>query len=451
VPLLLLVLCSWWPTFPWWQRRFDSDDWVLASVAALIFAGISMWRSPRSSQPLPTWLWVSVSVVAVLATWWLRVPTIRAAGACLLAWTTLLLVRGLSWRHHMTALMLGLAALPTRTTIDIWCGWPLRRTAAQLVAWLLGGRSVESLLAIEGRFVDVTEKCAGIASLHLLVVGLLAAAVWQQRTLWRSGLAVIAAVIVAVLGNTMRILALTVLAVHPDLADVVHQPLGVLSFAAAMVVGLVVLDKRVGAVMPPTTVASTTKAWWSCRFAVVCLGGATLAVWMAPPPTAVTAPTIELSSLLEVVGAETMALSPSERALFVHGAVVAKGAAAGGVQLLVVASRDPRHHHEPERCLAASGQTTLIVGHVPIDDAVSAHWVHLEGADAFTVYVAADRTIADPSARWIDSVHHPDTAWVALTLLFPTTPGTSAVAFAQSTFPPLIRTAQRLLNSKEQP
>jgi exosortase O len=440
VLVFILSLLTLWPTLPWWQRRVDSDDWVLASVAALVIAAISIIRQRRDQQPLPVWLLELGSVVSIGAAWWMRVPTIRAAGAVTIIWMALLWWRGASWRQHIPALILAMAALPTRASIDVWCGWPLRRFSAQLAAALLGGHSSESLLAIEGKFVDITEKCAGISSLHILCLLLLTLAVWQQRPWSRVVPALVVAVTVAVVGNAARIVVLAALAGHLEIAGIVHQPLGVLAFAAALGLGHVVMDAS-----PPSLPSNATGGLVPRRWGQRVLGIASLLLVLVPAAVPPVAPTVEVMPLLSAIGATRIELSPSEQALFGGGAVVAKGANSDGVQLLVVASSDPRHHHEPERCLSAGGLSPLSVMQVPVTDTLKAHWVHLEAGDTFTVYVATDRIITDPSARWADSLRAPQETWIGITLLVPYTPMTSTPVTAARMLPALVATAQRLL------
>ncbi len=252
-------------------------------------------------------------------------------------------------RRLPALLLLLLASLPLQGVADALLGWPLRKALAAAAAPILGGVPTATVIAIEGGHAFVDAPCAGLHGLW--AGGLLLALVTLARDVavdarWALTAALGAAVFLV--ANLLRVV--TVVGLHhglglPLVAEVVHLPLGVLSFLAAGAVVAALLRPRAAA--PAAHEVPASPRW------ALLVAGWLLAAAVRPDP----APPVAVAAVALPAGLEPAEPAAAELAFArEHGAAVTRGRTPDATVALV-ASRSWLAHHVPTWCLKAGGWT----------------------------------------------------------------------------------------------
>lgn len=360
------------PLVPWFiGRSTASEAWtgllllaVGAVVAARVPAGPAAPARPWTTVVLASSA-AAVFVVGVVV----DVRLLQAAG---LAAATAALVP--VWRPGrplpVAALVLIGLGLPLSGDIDV-VGFPLRRLSAELAALALPVLGVpvafaETVLVTEHGLADVEAPCAGLSTLRLLLAAVAVIAALRGARTGALVAASAAAIVVAVIGNASRVTILSFLvlgAQAPDLAALLHVPLGVIVFLAAATAALPLLGPA------PTPPTSTAAALAGARPLVVltvvaaALGG--VAVRASRP--AVVRPEAT-APLPRIASADDLPLSRAEQELYgrhaerAHKRRLHDDAGRPVGEVLLVVTRGLRAIHAPERCLAGNGHAVVDSG-----------------------------------------------------------------------------------------
>lgn len=340
------------------------------------------------------------------------------------------------WRRARGGALLLLAALPFADQADHYLGFGLRVATANVVADLLAGQgaapiAAQSILVLERGVADVEAACSGLGSVWAGALLLLGLAFAQRRRIdvtFLVALAVQCALLFA--GNVVRITALVTLT-HgyqaPALAEIVHQPLGVLAFALAGLAGALVLLRR------PAAARRRRRPRWPGRVAPGFAAGAVVAM------AALVGLTHERRALaatnpprlrIEVEGAvrtEALPLSAQERALFERwGAPDAtqlrleapypQGDLRGAAVFVPAASW--RAHHPPALCLKGAGHQLDAPRPTRIGEVHAVHSTTNRGAHTAVYWFQAEgRTTAALLERIEDGVLGAGQPWVLVTLV----------------------------------
>lgn len=380
----LSVLALAAPLMPWFvTRSLASEAWtglVLFAVGVVLLGR----PSPTTRTTAMTALFLTVAgaiahVVGVVVS----VRLLQAMGLATLVCGLWPVLRP-GQAPSLPALMLVLLGLPLAGDIDV-VGFPLRRLSAELAALALPALGVpvaftETVLMTENGIAEVEAPCAGLSTLRLLVATVAVLAALQRSRAASLAAGIAAAVVVAVLGNATRvtILAWLVLGVQrPDLAALLHVPLGVCVFLAAAAAAVPLLGSRgvsVGAAPPSSSIPT------SAPVIAATVGVATLAALVATglridAPAPAPAPHV-VAPLPGPVDGE-VPLSEAEADLYRRHAIAATkrrltDAAGRDVgEVLFVVTSGLRAIHAPERCLASNGHAVVttdavVRGDVPV-------------------------------------------------------------------------------------
>jgi exosortase O len=332
------------------------------------------------------------------------------------------------WRRGRAGLLLALAALPLFEQAHHYAGFALRVLTAQAVAGLLTQLGLapvaqETVLILERGVADVEAACSGLKSVWAGTLLLLAVAYTRGRP---AGARLAAAFAVQAsllfIGNVVRIAALVALAHHleaPALAELVHQPLGILAFVAAAGAAVWVLG-------PSRPQARLRRGQRPAR----ALGGPALALALALPLTALAlhrpraAPAgaegplpLDLGPAYAVTPLD---LSPGERGLFTQhagaGAAKVRVTTRDGLtaEVLWVPAVSFRPHHPPELCLAGAGHRFdrlvpvdlgdgLQLRHAILDGGrlTAAHWLQARGTTTPELLTRIQDHVVGPPRRWV--------------------------------------------------
>lgn len=349
---------AWIVAFAVWAA--PAAAWAVGGEDALLRCAIgavavALARIPRPApsprfDPLALALALGAPVANAVAARWFPLDTVHALAAVATGYGLLgLYVPRGDWQRLRALALLAAALLPVGTFVDVLVGWPLRKASAGVAAALLGGVPVETVIRVDGAVAFVDLPCAGVGSLTTGAALLLLATLAGRKPVdlaWAALAAVSAAVLLA--GNTARVAA--VVGLHhglgwPVAAEVVHVPLGLLAFAAAGGVAVLLLRRRPEVAdgpdrRPPLRVAPGVGV--AVLALAVVLGGP------APPPVPTDAPTLPPEVTVVPPTAAEAAFAEA------HGAGLAKGRLPEGTVVLV-ASRSWLAHHVPEQCLEAAG------------------------------------------------------------------------------------------------
>lgn len=283
------------------------------------------------------------------------------------------------WRRGVPLLVLVLILLPVpaRDHLDSLIGFPARVATARFVHNLLTSLhiravSAEAIIVLENGIAHVDLPCSGVKGLWTGMLFFFAATWLLQRRMdlrWLLTGALLA--LLLLVANTVRVAALVLLlfvANQPQLAEILHVPLGALGFVGSCALGLLLLRAGGSAAVAPMGSAPdssgprpvlSVKAMLAFTLTLLALSCIPRSHAPAPPRPIAKSP-LQLPSSLALT---PLQLTANEQSLiFDHDGVLARKwqfqsrtepALSGS--LLVVESRSFRAHHAPEVCLAAGG------------------------------------------------------------------------------------------------
>lgn len=350
------------------------------------------------------------------------------------------------WRGSARGLLLALVVLPLGDHAQLYLGVPARRLSADVVAAVLGHSGVahvaaETVLVLESGLVYVDAPCSGIRSVWTGAV-FFAGATWLVRARldlrWLAHGALL--LLLLVLANIVRVLAIVVLGPVLGLeviAQLVHEPLGILGFGGACAVVYLSLHATTRARTPsvapsaaPVGLHAHTQARDGRSTSTLAVPSALITTALAltlyapapPPPPAIT-PRF-------VLPGEPLPLTEAEASLFarVGGTTALKrgftweGRAAS---LLVVHSTAWRAHHAPEVCLASAGYRVEAPRVWQLGPARAVRIAQIDGGARTAVYWYQSATEATPelSARVWSALSGGAGAWTQVSLLIEGTVG----------------------------
>jgi exosortase O len=412
---------------------------LLAGVALLLIQGVRQ-RQQFHFSAVPVFRWSPLllllgSAISMLAAeWLLMLDQLPIVFALLGTYGLLgLFLESAVWRK---GLPLGAAIaliLPFGVQYSTGLGFPARILTAHLVEFLLkiwhvAALSSEDIIVLDTGIAQVDLPCSGLKSLWAGTLFLLAAT-WLERR--RFGLRWLAVFVVNLallaIANVARVLTL-VLVAHvwhqPAIADILHVPMGVITFVAACGVTLFLLRwvPRSGAAAQSDRAQANVPSNAKLPFLLaVCL----LAFTLMPHPPAPAAPP-DVTKLQWAIAAQTQTipLTPTEQTFFANypGVVVHKQRFAyqgltGSV--LLVSSPSLQVHHAPELCLISSGFSLDRMAPQQFAAGLLARWLSLNDGQQTAVYwfQAPHQTTGDFLTRFWQEASRHESSWTLVSIL----------------------------------
>lgn len=279
-----------------------------------------------------------------------------------------LYVDGGRWRRGLLAALLLIGVLPFGDQADTYAGFALRALTARSVGGVLAGLGIaavpaETILVLENGVAHVDIPCSGVRSFWAGALFFLGATWMERRRLdggWLGCGVVLGVLLLGV--NGARVTAIVLLAVvagQRAVAEVLHAPLGLLGFAAACAVTLVLL-RWTRPVREPEVrgVCEEGRGRPGLAVGLGVLGLVCAANHVRRPLPSVSGPVPRLALRADVM-TDPLALTAVEGDLFRRfgGQADKRRFRWQGHEgsLLVVFSRSWRAHHVPEFCLASNG------------------------------------------------------------------------------------------------
>lgn len=466
---LLLVLWLWlyramfdYLAIIFSQEDFRTNQIVLVGVIVLIAIQLRnehALRGPRLDTPPQLFapaliLVIGGSVLYLIVERFLDINTISASLFGLASYGLLgLWMSPRRWWQGIPAALLVIGVLPFGEHMQTFIGYPMRILTASIVRDGLASAGVASIgvdtiLVFENGISQVDVPCSGVKSLWTGALFLLAATWVERRALnWRWLLVALAFAVILFITNLARVGALVVVGQVLSLrlvAEMMHVPLGVLSFVAACAAAVGLLrfdpanengtrtapraDQRRFFVCPrlsafvPVHVPST---WLSHALAFSFLAMGLLYEPRPPTGLAQLPPTWDFAAELVT---QPMPLKRDEvQWLTRDGAESAdrrrfewRGISGS---IIFITSATWRAHHRPERCFEVYGltlddsRTHLVAPDFPVRFVALGQRLGKNLAATYW-FQSADRVTDDYGTRMWSDVASPYTRWVLVSILF---------------------------------
>ncbi|MFP2934108.1 archaeosortase/exosortase family protein, partial [Pyxidicoccus sp. 3LG] len=247
--LVLVLVVLFASTFRWLASLLTGE----LRKSGLLFLGVALALAVRAPRDLhraflqsprlargPSVLLIGASVLQVLARRFLDVDLVSAALLVLALYGLAgFYLPGHLWRRAASGVVLLVAVLPFGYHMEMYLGFPARLLAAHIASGLLGTLGVassgsESILVMENGLASVDLPCAGMKSLWVGALLTLALVAVQGRRLgWRLAVVLAGQGAAMLAANAVRVTILALVAVaagQPDLASLIHAPLGLFGF-----------------------------------------------------------------------------------------------------------------------------------------------------------------------------------------------------------------------------
>jgi exosortase O len=313
-------------------------------------------------------------------------------------------------------------------------GAPARVLTSHVVEYILKlgqipAISTEDIILLDTGVAYVDSPCSGLKSMWTGTLFLLAATGLEGRQIGLRWLFVAVANLgLLAIANTARIVTLVILThvLHqPDLAEILHVPLGLMGFIVASLLTWGLLRW-----IPRSRSVAIEEKLQPQRFtlkAPAIIIASILALTLIPHAPITTTPTLDLSQLQWSSAMQThpIALNPYEQKFFADYPGVTTQKQTFEYQgltgsIVLVASPTWQAHHAPELCLTAFGyHIDRMVGEA-LTPAVTGRWLTLDGGKKTASYwfQSATRTTDDFFVRFWGEVFRKDPTWTMVSIVF---------------------------------
>lgn len=457
------IVLSWfylnWQTLQWFGHSLHnlsiSSQLILASVGLLL--GVQAFRNRHSLQSifsnlsfalrpterfLPLIVLLGSAMASIGVRWWIEFEQLPAVLFLLGSYGLIgLFVSPTLWRKRLLAAVAIAAVIPFWLQFTTGLGFPARILTAQAVeallhSWHITALSSEDIIVLETGIAHVDLPCSGLKSLWMGTVLLLSMTWLEKRQIGLRWLLVwVVNLALLVVANIARILTLVILIYvlrQSALADVVHVPLGLLSFVMVSLTAWVML-RWVPQHTPENTKQSIKRSISEVRtqntspwFPAALLAGL-LALSLIPHPT----PTVAaMPVLLDLtwstpMQAESVPLFEYEQAFFAnHPGVIAEKQRFEyeGItgSMVLVSSPTWQAHHSPELCYVSGGFQVNQMSQQQLSPTVLGRWLSLNDNTRSAAYwfQSPHRTTDSYLERlWADLTRQERT-WTMVSILF---------------------------------
>lgn len=376
-----------WLVRSWFDPAYDSSGlWVALLTLALLAwsASSAQQQQVDRQQRLNGGGLLLLTALLRLLGQWLGINTLGAAALAVDVYAVGLLL-GLQHRARPLApgwlAVLFAFALPIERILQRSFGFALQHISATGACGLLRlGNAPVHCDGLQVQWHDqvvlVDLPCSGASGLWSLLLLFVTLAALIQPAPRQALAGMVLALAAAALGNSLRIVALTVGLVHRQtlggldvFAEPWHSTLGLITLGLSTLPLLRWAQSRRRLIPRPSIVPATgglqpfppVKPWIGLSFLLACTG----IILLPSRPLDVARPQADpaLPERIALFAAQPGVLTAKEQAYFTRYGGGAARAAYGPYGLLVVSTSAPlRHLHSPEECLAGSGHTVRYLG-----------------------------------------------------------------------------------------
>jgi len=250
--MFVFIVLLFHPVFEWAWHQVARQDRQYHILVSILFIGLCAFRLYQEKRTLhfarpntcATLLVFAVCAAYLFNQLYLQLNAVSVALFLLFCFALLgHFVSATAWRSCLQPMLLAMLVLPFEGYLDIFLGFPMRLLSAEVAAGVLHGLNIttvstDTVLLIDNRAAIVDIDCSGIKGFWLGSV-FFCAITWIERYRLNPRWFLIAALALCLLfaGNVVRIVALVVLDLvlnRAALAQLLHESLGLISFAAVL-------------------------------------------------------------------------------------------------------------------------------------------------------------------------------------------------------------------------
>jgi exosortase O len=463
----VLIIAAWllvhWSALQWLLRSLTAAGFSQLILLGAVVAGLLMqgwhrrhqWRAtltPSFSRE-SLGLLLGAAIAGNACRWFLDLEQVSALFLILSAHglAGFFLLPSL-WRQGLPAALLAACLLPFSLQLGTGLEFPARMLTAQAVEhllahWQISALSSHDIIVLENGIAHIDLPCSGLKSLWVGTLFLLATTWIEKRSLGFRWLLVATIHLgLLIVANGLRVLLLVLIthvARQPEIAHLLHIPLGVLGFISACGITWGLLHWVPRSLVPtkPLRASQPRPATFKSQVLVVLLLFG-LVVVPHPPVSSTTALQMAALSWPSGIKTEPVALTATEQRFFAEDpATMAMkqrwqaGTLSGS--MLLVASTSWRAHHAPELCWVGNGFRVDRMERQRFAPSVSARWLSLQGGTQTALYwfQSPQRTTDDLLSRIWSQVSRSDRRWVLVSVQLeqPLPPGDPEVQALVST------------------
>ncbi|MEG3918192.1 exosortase O [Microcoleus sp. T3_A4] len=343
------------------------------------------------------------------------------------------------WQKNLPVAGLLACILPFNSQFNSGLGLPARVLTAQVVEQLLsmlhvGAISSYDIIVLENGIAHVDVPCSGIKTLLVGTLFLLAATWLEGRKLSLRWLAVGAAnLLMLVSANTARVAVLVLVSEvfnQPNLAQVMHVPLGIVGLVCASFVTWLMLQRVPKFQQKKTSgisAKSNSKILQNHPLAKPGIIAAVIVLAVMAQLSHVETSKMAIAPLRlpEYIKSESIPLNATEQKFFGNYPDTQTQKirfVAGNLRgsMLTVASTSWQTYHAPELCFVASGIPVNRIEKTQLTPAVTGRWLSLQDNQLSATYwlQSAQLTTDNFMSRIGSDLTHKNHNWVLVSILF---------------------------------
>ncbi|MBW4692168.1 MAG: exosortase O [Lyngbya sp. HA4199-MV5] len=412
---------------------------LLVGVALLLVQGVRHRQQFRFTA-VPSFRWSPLclllgSAIGMIASRWLiMLDQVPIVFALLGSYGLLgLFLESATWRKGLPIGAAIALIVPFGVQYSTGLGFPARILTAHFVefllkTWHVAALSSEDIIVLDTGIAQVDLPCSGLKSLWTGTLFLLVATWLERRSFGLRWLGVfVVNLALLAIANVARVLTLVLVAhvwQQPAIAEILHVPLGVITFIAACGVSLFLLRWVPRSITAVQSKTEPTNAPANAKLSFL-LAACLLALMLIPHPPAPAAPP-DVTKLGWTIAAQpqTIPLTATEQSFFASypGVVAHKQRFAyqgmtGSV--LLVSSPSLQVHHAPELCLIGSGFHLDRIAPQPFAAGLLARWLSLNDGKQSAVYwfQAPHQTTGDFLTRFWQEASRRESSWTLVSIL----------------------------------
>ncbi|OLP16530.1 exosortase O [Leptolyngbya sp. 'hensonii'] len=465
VPSRLNIWKNWLPfsllALAWFLANFSSLQWLLRSLewrsqSHLILAGMLLvaigfylvrsrqhsptpWVEPLTLRFLPLTLLLGSSTLAIGCQWLLDLRQMTILLFAIGTYGLLGLVMPPTlWHRGLPVALLVACLLPFSSEFGTGLGFPARVLTAQMVEhvlslWQVAAVSSHDIILLENGIAHVDSPCSGMKSLWTGSLFLLAATWLEHRWLGVRWLLVWGLTLFLLISaNLLRVLLLVLITAvlkQPQVAHLLHVPLGLLGFVAACGLGWGALqgvprqDRQiVAAIASPAQILHPKRLILVGLLATILAQGLLLQGISASRSTLPIAPLVWPTQMVS----HPIPLTEAEQGLFASRSALVtekrRFVSTEGLSgsLLVLGGTNWSTYHAPELCFVGNGLRVDRMEVRQLAPDLPARWLSLQQDQLSAAYwfQSAQRTTDNFLSRIWSQMFERDRRWFLVSILF---------------------------------
>ncbi|MBW4623056.1 MAG: exosortase O [Cyanosarcina radialis HA8281-LM2] len=414
----------------------------VATVATVAFLGVRYRQQIEFSyvpqlQLSPSLLMLGCGIGAIAIRWLLDIEQVSVLLFVLGTYGLAgLFISPNFWRKGLPVAVLFACILPFSLQFSVGLGFPIRVLTAYAVehilnSWQIAAVSSHEIIVLENGIAQVDLPCSGLKSLWTGTLFLLAATWLENRQIrWRWLLVCSAHLLLLISANIGRVLLLVLIANvfdRPELAQIVHVPLGILGFSSACFFTWLLLQNVPINLGTKVATIQTKSAQADLKKKELILCALLIGLSLLPKPEVILAEPLALNqiNLPARMELKSIPLTKFERNFFAeYPQTIAqkqrfKSDNLSG-SILLVSTTSWQAHHAPELCFVGNGFAVEQMNKERLSPEVIGRWLSLENGQMNAVYwFQSNRQTTDEfiSRFWSD-VTRQQKSWTLVSVLF---------------------------------